>query len=327
MRRFWLNLARAAWLAVSVTAQAQPAAQQEAYPTRPITIVVPYTPGSGADILARAIGPVLSRKLGQPVVVDNRAGASGTIGTAGVARAAPDGYTLLLSADAMTMTPALYRKLSFSPDKDLAPIGRIATGSLVLVANPLVPVKTVADLIGLAKQQPGQLTYASPGNGTPQHVLMELFKQLTGIDMQHIPYKGMGGALSDLIGGQVQFGIMSVQVAAGQIASGRLRLIAVADRERLAAQPNVPTFQELGYADLSHPNWFGLFAPAKTPSSILDRLNANMDEILAQGGVQEGLSKQGLKVAPSSSAALASEVQADLQRWRGVISKAGISAD
>ena len=323
--RKWPALVCAALLTLSAHAQSP---RPAAYPTQPITIVVPYTPGSGADLIARAVGPYLSRKLGQAVIVENRAGASGTIGTTSVVRAAADGHTLLMSADAMTMTPALYRsKLPFSVEKDLLPIGRAAQGSLVLVVNPQVPAKTVAELVALAKKQPGRLAYASPGNGTPQHVLMELFKQSTGTEMTHIPYKGMGGAVTDLIGGQVQLGVMSLQVAMGHVASGRLRLLAVADQQRLAAEPSTPTFQEAGYAELSHPNWFGLFAPAHTPPVIADRLNALLLEALAQKDVQESLHKQGLRVAPSSAADLAKQVQGDLQRWSRVVAKAGITAD
>ncbi|VCU71665.1 Tripartite tricarboxylate transporter family receptor [Pigmentiphaga humi] len=316
-------LACAAVLPLSAQAQASAAP----YPTRAITMIVPYTPGSGADILARAIGPIMSRELGQPVVVENRAGASGTIGTTAVARAAPDGHTLLMSADTITITPSLYRKLPFSPEKDLAPVGRAAQGTLVLVANPEVPAKSVAELVALAKQWPGQLSYASPGSGTPQHVLMELFKQSTGTDMQHVPYKGMAGALTDLIGGQVQIGVMSVQVAMNHVTTGRLRLLGVADYQRLAAAPDMPTFQEMGYPEMSHPNWFGLFAPAQTPSAVIDKLNATMRHALAQKEVQETLAKQGMRVAPGTPAELAKQVDQDMARWSGVIAKAGITAD
>ncbi|AZG07441.1 tripartite tricarboxylate transporter substrate binding protein [Pigmentiphaga sp. H8] len=304
-----------------------PSTPPASFPTRAITMIVPYTPGSGADILARAIGPIMSRELGQPVVVENRAGASGTIGTTAVVRAAPDGHTLLMSADTITITPSLYRKLPFSPQKDLAPVGRAAQGTLVLVANPEVPAQSVAELVALAKQRPGQVSYASPGSGTPQHVLMELFKQSTGTDMQHVPYKGMAGALTDLIGGQVQVGVMSVQVAMNQVTTGRLRLLGVGDYQRLAAAPDVPTFQEMGYPEMSHPNWFGLFAPAHTPPAVVDKLNAAMLDALKRKEVQETLNKQGMRVASGTPAELARQVEQDMSRWSTVISKAGITAD
>ena len=317
------NLCVAALALGMATAHAQVAN----YPSQPITIVIPYTPGSGADIIARSVAPIMARRLGQPVLVDNKAGASGTIAMTFVARATPDGHTLLMAADSMTMTPSLYPKVLFAPQKDLAAIGRAAVGSMALVANPSVQANSVADLVALAKRQPGKLTYASPGSASPHHVLMELFEQSTGTDLLHVPYKGMAGAVTDLIGGQVDVGVMSLQVAMPHVSAGKLRLLAVADNQRVAMAPSTPTLREAGYPELSHSNWFGLFAPATTPSATVNKLNAALLEALAQAGPQETLQAQGMTVSTSAPAELARQVQQDVNRWAEVVSKAGIKAD
>jgi tripartite-type tricarboxylate transporter receptor subunit TctC len=297
-----------------------------AYPTRPITLVVPYTPGSGPDILARSLGPFMSSRLGQPVVVDNRVGASGTIGTASVVRAPNDGYTLLVAADTLAMTPSLYR-LTYSPAKDLTPVARVATGTLALLVNPALGVNSVAELVNKAKRQPGRLAYASPGVGTPQHIAMELFKQASGTFMLHIPYKGMSGAITDLIGGQTQLAMVSVHVAMPHVNAGKLKMLAVADGRRSAVAPAVPTFTEAGYPELSRPSWMGFFAPAGTPGEVVGKLNATLVEALAQKEVQQTLSHQGLTIAPSSPAELGRQLQEDIPRWERVVRQAGITAE
>lgn len=297
-----------------------------AYPVRPITLVVPYTPGSGPDILARALGPQLASRLGQPVVVDNRPGASGTIGTAYVARARNDGYTLLVTADTLAMTASLYR-LNYSPIKDLTPIARVANGTLSLVVNPALAVNTVRELVDRAKRQPGRLSYASPGVGTPQHIAMELFKQASGTYMLHIPYKGMSGALTDLMGGQTQVAMVSVHVAMPHVTAGKLKMLAIADAKRSPVAPTVPTFTEAGYPELSRPSWMGLFAPAGTPEPIVAKLNAAILEALERKELQQALQHQGLTIAPSSPAELSRQLQEDLPRWERVVRKAGITAD
>lgn len=318
---------RAALLACLTLGFTAAHAQVAAYPTQTITIVVPYTPGSGADIIARSVAPIMSRGLGQPVIVENKPGASGTIAMTLVAKAPPDGHTLLLAADSMTMTPSLYPKVPVAPQKDLAAVGRAAVGSMALVVNPSVTASSVAELVALAKRQPGQLTYASPGSASPHHVLMELFKKSTGTDLLHVPYKGMAGAVTDLIGGQVNVGVMSLQVAMPHVTAGRLRLLAVADNKRVAMIPSTATFREAGFPELSHSNWFGLFAPAATPSNILDKLNAALVEALGQPAPQETLQSQGLTVSTSSPAELTKQVQQDVNRWIQVVSSTGIKAD
>ena len=319
------GIAALALLSASVS-HAQPAASI-AFPSRLITIVVPYTPTSGGDIVARTIAPQMARRLGQPVVVDNRPGASGSIGTAAVVRAAPDGHTLLMSADTITMIPSLYKKLLFAPAKDLVPIGRAATGVLALVVNPSIPASSVADLIALAKKQPGKLSYATPGVGTPQHISMELFRQTSGIDLLHVPYKGMSNALTDLVGGQVDAAFVSLNVVMPHIATGKVRLLAIADTKRSTLVPSVPTFSEVGIPELSQPSWVGLFAPAGTPAPVIYKLYAALSEALQDPEVQASLQRQGLSVSSASPSELANEVQRDIARWRQVITTAGISAE
>ena len=321
IRRTSQLLVAAVAASVSCLAAAQP------FPTKPITIVVPYTPASGGDIVARAIAPEMSRSLGQPVLVDNRAGAAGTIGTAAVVRAPADGYTVLMSGDTITMTPYLYKNLSYSTAKDLIPVGRAAFGVLAFVVHPSVPANSVPELVNLAKARPGGLAYVSPGIGTPQHVVMELFKQSAGIDMLHVPYKGMAGALTDLIGGQAQVAIMSLQVAIAQVNAGKLRLIAVLDNKRSSMAPTAQTILEAGYPELATPSWLGLFVAAGTPPAVIERLHASMNAALLSKNVQEALQKQGLQPSTSSTAELTKDVARDLDKWKSAIAKAGIVAE
>lgn len=313
-------------LACASSAQAQPAASP-GFPSRPVTIIVPYTPASAADIAARVLAPRLAQRLGQPFVVDNRPGASGTIGTAAVVRATPDGHTLLMSADTLTMVPGLYKKLAFAPAKDLRAIGRAVTGTLALAVNPSVPASSVAELIALAHKQPGKYTYATPGIGTPQHISMELFRQSSGTDLLHVAYKGMSNALTDLVGGQVDAAFVSLNVVLPHATTGKVRLLAIADTKRSPLVPAIPTFGEVGIPELSQSSWVGLFAPAGTPSAIVDKLYIALSETLQEPDVQASLQRQGLRVSIASPAELAKEVQQDMGRWGQVIKKAGISAD
>jgi tripartite-type tricarboxylate transporter receptor subunit TctC len=297
------------------------------FPSRPITIIVPYTPSSGGDIAARAVGPFIARKLGQPVVIYNRPGASGTIGTAQAAHALPDGYTLLMSAETLTMVPSLYKRLTFSPTRDFAPIGRTATGTLALLVNSTIPATSVSEFVALVKHRPGKYSYASPGLGTPQHVFMELFEQSTGVNLLHVPYKGVAGALTDLVGGQIDAAFLSPQVAAPHVASGKLRMLAIADTTRAATMPDVPIFREVGMPELSNPTWVGLFAPAGTPAQAVERIHAALSEALQDAEVRATMQRQGLRVSPSSPEELAREVQNGIVRWQKVITTAGITAD
>jgi len=314
-------------LAAAVALMATITASAQTYPTRPIRFIVPFTAGTGPDILARILGEAMAKKLGQPIVVENKPGASGNIGTDLVAKAAPDGYAILVTVTTFAMAPALYKPLPFDPVNDFVPIGEVAVGNLALVVNPALNVTSVAELVALAKAKPGALNYASPGNGTPQHLAMELFKQQMGVDIVHVPYKGSAGAVGDVIANQVPMMIMPVHTALPYATAGKLRILAVSGDKRSALAPDQPTFKETGMKDYDIDLWYGLLAPAYTPRPIVDRLNLEIAAALAQPDIRESLQKQGLTPATGTPEALGTLIRADLARWEGVVSQAKIKAD
>lgn len=305
----------------------QAANAQDPYPSRAVHITVPYTPGTGADILARVLGPRLSERWNAPVVVENRVGATGNIGTDYVAKAAPDGYTLLFTATSFGTNPALSRNLPFDPVRSFAPVVLAATSSLAVIVNPQLPVKSLREFIDLARGQPGKLHYSSPGNGGPQHLAMELLKLETGIDVVHVPYKGAGGALADLIGGHVDAMISAVQTVAPHVQSGKLRMLAVMSSERSGAFPAVPTVKEAGLPELEVETWYGLLAPASAPAAAIDKLNTDINSLLVDAQVRDVLGKQGLNAAGGSPERLGELVKQELARWTRVVNAARIKAD
>ena len=300
---------------------------QEAYPSRAVYITVPYTPGTGADILARVLGPRLSERWKVAVVVENRVGATGNIGTDYVAKSAPDGYTLLFTATSFGTNPALMRNLPFDPVKSFAPVVLAATSSLAVIVNPQVPAKSLSEFIGLARSQPGKLHYSSPGNGGPQHLAMELLKLEARIDVVHVPYKGAGGALADLIGGHVDAMISALQTAAPHVQSGKLRMLAVMSAERSGAFPAVPTVKEAGLPELEVETWYGLLAPAHAPAAAIDRINSDINSLLADAQIKDVLAKQGMNAAGGRPERLGALVKQELARWTRVVNAAGIKAD
>jgi len=319
--RIALGLAAAGCVA---TAHAQ---EGLAYPSRTVQIVVPYTPGTGADILARIFGPRLAERWKVGVVTDNRVGATGNIGTEFVAKAVPDGYTLLFTATSFGTNPALSPKLPFDPIRSFAPVVLIATSALAVVVHPQLPVKSMRDFVNLARRQPGKLDYCSPGNGGPQHLAMELLKLELGLDLVHVPYKGAGGALTDLMGGHVQAMISALQTAAPFVRSGRLRMLGIMSAERSPAFPDVPTLKEQGYANLEVETWYGVFAPAGTPAHVITKLNTDMNTLLQQSEVRELLAKQGMTAAGGRPERFSDLVKKELARWSRVVAAAGIKAD
>jgi tripartite-type tricarboxylate transporter receptor subunit TctC len=329
--RRWSGLrafAASALCAAAALACTSAAAQDAApYPARNVTLVVPYTPGTGADILSRILGPKLAERWNVGVITDNRAGATGNIGTEHVAKAAPDGYTLLCTATSFGTNPALSRKLPFDPVGDFAPVVLLATSAVSLVVNGQLPAKSVKELIDLAKKQPGKLYYASPGNGGPQHLTMELFKQETKTDLVHVPYKGSGGAIADLIAGHVQAMVISLQTAAPYVQSGKLRMLSVMSAQRSAAFPEVPTMKELGMGDLEVETWYGVFAPAGTPAPVVARINAELNTLLKQADVRALLEKQGMNPEGGPPERFGTLVKRELARWSRVVQTAGIKAD
>jgi tripartite-type tricarboxylate transporter receptor subunit TctC len=322
-RRMLFGMAGAlAALALPMTGSAE-----TAWPTKPIKIIVPFTPGTGIDVLARTLGQKLSERLGQPVVVDNKPGASGNIGTGGVATSAPDGYTLLMTVNTFVINPSLYKSVPYDPVKSFVPVAPAAVGALTFTVHPSFPAKTLAEAVKLFKANPGKYTYASPGSGTPQHLAMELFKLNTGTDLLHVPYKGSAGAITDLLGGEVQVMVLPVHSALTHAKAGRIRMLAVAQDKRAPIAPDVPTFAEQGVASSNVDLWYGLMAPTGTPAAVVDKLNGEVNAILAMPDVREALDKQGMIPTPGKPEALGMLVKNDFARWAEVIRRAKITAD
>jgi tripartite-type tricarboxylate transporter receptor subunit TctC len=327
VKRAGRRVARAlAGVAAAACASATPA-QEAAYPARTVQIVVPYTPGTGADILSRTLGPKLAERWMVGVITDNRPGATGNIGAEFVSKAPPDGHVILFTATSFGTTPPLFPKLPFDPVKSFAPVILIATSGLALVVHPQLPVKSVKDFIQLAKRRPGQMLYSSPGNGGPQHLAMELLKLETGIDIVHVPYKGLAGAITDLMGGHVQAMISATQTAASAVNSGRLRAVAVMSPERSAAFPEAPTMKEAGLPQLEVETWYGAFAPAGTPAAVVGRINSEINALLQQTDIREALAKQGMTPRGGSPERFGDMVRKELARWARVVKAANIKAD
>jgi tripartite-type tricarboxylate transporter receptor subunit TctC len=302
-------------------------AQEAAFPARTVQFVVAYSPGTGADILARAFGPRLAERWKVAVVTENRPGATGTIATALVAKAAPDGHTLLFVATSFGTTPALIPNLPFDPVRSFAPVSLIATSGLGVVVHPQLPVKSLKDFINLAQRRPGDLHYSSPGNGGPQHLSMELLKLETGIDIVHVPYKGFAGAITDVMAGHVQAMVSALQSAHPHVTSGRLRMLAVMTGERSPAFPGVPTMKEAGLPGLEIYTWYGAFAPAGTPAAAVARANADIDALLQLPDVRKLLASQGMVPSGGPPARLGNLVKTELPRWDRVVKAAKIKAD
>jgi tripartite-type tricarboxylate transporter receptor subunit TctC len=301
---------------------------QDAYPSRPIKIIVPFTPGTGIDILARTLGERMGQDLKTSVVVENRPGASGNIGTEAVAKSAPDGYTLLMTANTIVLNRSLFKSIPYDPINDFTPVAPLAIGRLALVTNASVPAKTVTEFVALAKREPGKLNYGSPGNGTPHHLAMELFKSKTGIDVVHVPYKGSAGAVSDLLGGQINVMFLPVHVALPYVESGKLNMLAAGGNARASVTPNVPSLAEASSVrDVDTDIWYGLYAPAGTPQNVVSTLNREVNALLKSSDVAETLGKQGLQPTGGTVDQLAQVTKTDLDRWSVVVRDAKIQPD
>ena len=306
-------------LCVAAGAQAQ-------YPDRPIKLIVPFTPGTGIDILARVFGQKLQERLKTPVVIENRPGASGNIGTEAVAKSPADGYTLLVTATTLVQSAVLNKTVPYDP-KALTPVGLAAIGNLSLVAHPSVPARSVGELVALAKSQPGKLNYASPGNATPHHLAMELLKLQFGLNLVHVPYKGTAGAVTDTLSGQIQLMFLPVHVALPLVKAGKLNMLASGGAQRAPATPDVPSLAESGVKDIDVDIWYALLGPAGLPGDVVQLLNRELAEILRDPETRAGLLKQGLSPATGTPAELARLIEADLERWGRVVREARISAD
>jgi tripartite-type tricarboxylate transporter receptor subunit TctC len=299
----------------------------QGYPTRPVTLLVPTTPGTPQDILARRMAPMLAQKLGQPFIVDNRPGASGNIGTAAVVRAAPDGHVLLATAIALTMSPPFYKDMPYNPARDLAPVAGLGKTTHGLAVHASVPATTVAQFLALAKAKPGTLNYGSPGNGTPSHLNMELFKQQVGIDVVHVPYKGQADMIAGLVSGSIDAAFASLGQFLGHVQAGKLRILAVTGDRRSAVVPGVPAFNEANVAEMDTEPWVAVFAPAKTPRELVLLLNREIAAVADQPPVRETLANLGMASFQTTPEALGELVRKDLARWQRVVTGAGIKAD
>jgi tripartite-type tricarboxylate transporter receptor subunit TctC len=293
---------------------------------RTIAIVVPFTPGTGPDILARTIGEEIQRRWNQPVVVDNKPGASGNIGTQVVARAAPDGHTLLMTSNPFTANISLLKDVPYDPVKSFAPIIAPGYGVLALAVHPSLPVKSVQEFIDYAKAHPNEIDYGSPGIGTPHHLAMELFKLSTKLDLRHIPYRGSAGAVTDLLGGHVKTGFMAVHLALPLVQSNQMRLLGVASLQRAKVAPDLPTLDAQGLTGFEVNLWYGLLAPAGTPREIIARYNTVVNEILQDPKIVEALGKQGLTLAGGTPEQFGQFIAADVAKWQKLVAEAGIAA-
>jgi len=322
--RSFVKLAGA--LIVAATATLGGAHAQD-YPSRPITLVVPYAAGGGNDVMARTVAEKMSRTLGQQIVVENRAGAGGTIATRQVARAAPDGYTLVIGGTGtLAVNPTLYQNVGYDPRKDFAPVGLIGTSALVVLVNPSVPAKTIRELIDLAKKDPGKLNYASAGVGSGIHLGTVLFEQMGEIQLTHVPYRGTGPALTDLIGGHVAIYFSSLPSAIGIARDGKVRPLAVTGAKRSDVFPDVPTVAETlpGFEAVLH---YGIVAPAGTPRPIVDKLNAALREALAASDTQERMAKDGTEPLPSTPDEYAADIDREETKWSAIVKKSGAKAE
>ena len=324
MNRRELLLHAVGW---TVLASAGTISAQGTYPDKPIRLIVPYPPGGGTDVIARIVQDRLRAALGQSLVIENRGGAGGSIGTELAAKSAPDGYTVLFTLSSHTINPAIYSKLSFDTARDFEPIGIVCSLPQILVANPNFSANTVSELIAMAKEKPGALSYASVGNGSPGHLAGEMMKLKTATQMTHIPYRGGGPAVIDVISGQVPLLWVSIPAAAQFVKQKQLKALAVSTVKRSAAFPDVPTMQESGIADFEVDSWYAMFVPAKTPRPIIDRLNGALNTVLKEAEIRDKLLAQGSEAVGGTPEQLGTLVNAELPKWAKLVKDAGIKAD
>ncbi len=311
-----------------LAALAAPAAADAQQPSgRTITIVVPFTPATGPDVMARLVAEELNTRWKEPVIVENKPGATGAIGTQFVARAAPDGYTLLMTSNPFTSGVSLFNNLPYDPLKSFEPVIEVGAGAIALCVNPAVPAKSAAEFIAYAKAQPEALNYGSPGIGGPHHLAMELFKQVTGVKMKHVPYRGSAGATQDILGGHVSAGFLSLSIAAPLAQNNSLRILGVATKDRVPTSPELPTLIEQGITGFEANLWFALLAPAGTPPEIVARYNMTVNETIRTPRIVDLAAKQGIVIRGGTPDALGEFLMRDLATWQKVVREAGITAE
>ncbi|MGJ7579550.1 tripartite tricarboxylate transporter substrate binding protein [Variovorax sp. RHLX14] len=302
-------------------------AQAQGYPTKPVKLVVPYPPGGPTDIVARLVAQKLSEQMGQPVVIDNRPGAGGNPGAEMVARSAADGYTLVVATTAHAINPSLFKNLGYSLSKDFVPISQLTSGPLVIVANPGLPANDVAELIALAKSKPGELNFASSGNGQSTHLSAELFASMAGVKMNHIPYKGSAPALTDTMGGQTQLMFDTMLSAMPHVKAGKLKALAVTSGTRSPVAPDLPTVAESGLSGYEAIAWNGLLAPAGTPPEVVSRLSAELKKVLASPDVKDKFEAQGFAASWNTPADFGRFLTAEVEKWGRVVKISGAKVD
>jgi tripartite-type tricarboxylate transporter receptor subunit TctC len=314
-------------LLLAAAACAAPAAvPAQAYPAKPIRFIVPFAPGGGNDILGRVLAAKLHESFGVPVVVENRGGAGGTIGTEIAAKAAPDGYTVLINNLSVAVNVTLYERLPYDPLKDLQTVALVGRQPNILVVHPSLPARSWKELYALARARPGELSFSSGGVGSSSHLAAELLKLVSGIAMVHVPYKGLGPALIDLVSGQVQLCMATMASALPHVRGGRLRALAVSTAQRVAVVPEVPTLQEAGLRDYEHSTWYGLYVPAGTPRAVVDRLNAAARDAVASADVRRTFDTQGVEPASSTPEEFRAFLAAEIAKWAKVVRAAGLRA-
>jgi tripartite-type tricarboxylate transporter receptor subunit TctC len=319
------RLAIAASTTLALAAAAPHAALAQAnWPEQPVHFIVPYPPGGGTDVIARIVQERFQRELGQPIIIDNRGGAAGSLGTDLAAKSAPDGYTVLFTLSSHTINPAFYPKLPFDTVKDFRPVGMVASLPQILVANLAFPPNNIAELTALAKAKPGVLSFASVGNGSPGQLAGELYKLRTGTQLTHVPYRGGGPAMNDLLGGQVPLLWVSIPAAAQFVKTGKVKALAVSTVKRSAAFPDVPTMQEAGVPDFNVDSWYAMFVPAKTPQPIVEKLNKALNAIVREPQIREKLLQQGAEGVGGTPEALGKVVDSELPRWAKLVKDANI---
>ena len=303
------------------------AAGAQVYPSKPVRMIIPWAPGGTTDILGRVIALKMGEKWGQPVVVENRGGAGGNVGAEAAARSAPDGYTIVLVAPSLAISPSLYKKLAYDPVKDFAPVSLVATVPNVMVTNPSIPAKTLSEFIALAKSKPGAMNFGSGGNGTSNHLAGELFNIVAGVRLVHVPYKGVNLAMNDVMSGDVQLVIIGIPAAAPHIKAGKLRALAVIDAKRAAALPDVPTAAEAGLKDFEVTTWYGVLAPAGTPRPIVTRLNAEIVAVMHSNEMKERLATMATEPVTSTPEEFGDLIRREIAKWAKVVRAAGLKAD
>ena len=300
---------------------------QEAWPSRPVRFILPFPPGGGTDILGRLIAERLSAGLGQPVVTENRGGAGGNVGAEAAARSAPDGYTIVLVAPSLAISPTLYSKINYDPVKDFAPVSLVATVPNVMITQASLPVLTLQDFIAFAKAKPGSLNFGSGGAGTSNHLAGELFNIVTGAKLVHIPYKGVNLAMQDVLAGNVHLVFIGIPAAAPHIKAGKLRALALVAPQRSSALPEVPTVAEAGLRDFEVTTWYGVLAPAGTPRNVITRLNGELVKIMHSPELKEKLAATGTEPHTSTPEEFAAYIKSEIAKWGDVVRKAGVKAD